>query len=69
MSKLGPLDHIDCKNILKHWIEFQLVDEQGKPLVNMPYRLKVRGNPLMGRKGVTDGNGLLREEDMPPHPV
>ncbi len=69
MSKLGPLDHIDCKNILKHWIEFQLVDEQGKPLVNMPYRLKVRGNPLMGRKGVTDGNGLLREEEMPPHPV
>ncbi|NRN30202.1 lipase family protein [Photorhabdus heterorhabditis] len=69
MNKLGPLDHIDCKNILKHWIEFQLVDKQGKPLVNMPYRLKVRGNPLMGRKGVTDGNGLLREEDMPPHPV
>ncbi|WP_254361219.1 hypothetical protein [Photorhabdus heterorhabditis] len=43
MSKLGPLDHIDYKNILKHWIEFQLVDEQGKPLVNMPYRLKIKG--------------------------
>ncbi|MBS9423677.1 lipase family protein [Photorhabdus caribbeanensis] len=69
MSKLSPLDCLDCKNMLKHWIEFQLVDEQGKPLVNMPYRLKIRGNPLLGRKGVTDGNGLLREEDMPPHPV
>ncbi|MCT8354373.1 lipase family protein [Photorhabdus kayaii] len=69
MSKLSPLDCLDCKNILKNWIEFQLVDEQGKPLVNMPYRLKIRGNPLLGRKGVTDGNGLLREEDMPSHPV
>ncbi|MBS9423824.1 lipase family protein [Photorhabdus caribbeanensis] len=69
MSKLSPLYCLDCKNILKNWIEFQLVDEQGKPLVNMPYRLKIRGNPLLGRKGVTDGNGLLREEDMPPHPV
>ncbi|MCT8350053.1 lipase family protein, partial [Photorhabdus temperata] len=26
-------------------------------------------NPLMGRQGVTDGNGLFREEDMPPHPI
>ncbi|MBS9425536.1 lipase family protein [Photorhabdus caribbeanensis] len=69
MSKLSPLDCLDCKSMLKNWIEFQLVDEQGKPLVNMPYRLKIRGNPLLGRKGVTDGNGLLREEDMPPHPV
>ncbi|MCW7762307.1 lipase family protein [Photorhabdus luminescens] len=69
MSKLSPLDCIDCKNILKNWLEFQLVDEQGKPLVNMPYRLKIRGNPRLGRKGVTDGNGLLREEDMPSQPV
>ncbi|OWO84613.1 lipase [Photorhabdus luminescens] len=69
MSKLSPLDCLDCKNMLKNWLEFQLVDEQGKPLVNMPYRLKIRGNPRLGRKGVTDGNGLLREEDMPPHPV
>ncbi|MCW7550310.1 lipase family protein [Photorhabdus sp. APURE] len=69
MSKLSPLYCLDCKNMLKNWLEFQLVDEQGKPLINMPYRLKIRGNPRLGRKGVTDGNGLLREEDMPPHPV
>ncbi|MCC8421514.1 lipase family protein [Photorhabdus thracensis] len=69
MSKLGPLDHIDCRKILKNWVEFQLMDEQGKPLINMPYRLKVWENPLMGRQGVTDGNGLFREEDMPPHPI
>ncbi|MCW7763665.1 lipase family protein [Photorhabdus luminescens] len=69
MSKLSPLDCLDCKDMLKNWLEFQLVDEQGKPLINMPYRLKIRGNPRLGRKGVTDGNGLLREEDMPPHPV
>ncbi|KAA1187330.1 lipase family protein [Photorhabdus heterorhabditis] len=69
MSKLGPLDHIDCKNILKHWIEFQLVDEQGKPIVNMPYRLRSRGNPRDERRGVTDGFGMIREETFPPHPV
>ncbi|WP_166301900.1 hypothetical protein [Photorhabdus cinerea] len=28
ISKLGPLDCIDSENILKHWIEFQLVDER-----------------------------------------
>ncbi|KOY60043.1 lipase, partial [Photorhabdus heterorhabditis] len=60
---------MDCKNILKHWIEFQLVDEQGKPIVNMPYRLRSRGNPRDERRGVTDGFGMIREETFPPHPV
>ncbi len=25
----------DCQKILKNWIEFQLVDEQGKPLAGI----------------------------------
>ncbi len=69
MSKLGPLDCIDCQNILKHWVEFQLVDEQGEPIVNMPYRLRSRGNQRDERRGVTDGFGVIREETFPPHPV
>ncbi|WP_434524999.1 hypothetical protein [Photorhabdus asymbiotica] len=65
MSKLGPLDYIVCQNILKHWVEFQLVDEQGEPIVNMPYRLRSRGNPQDERRGITDGFGMIREETFP----
>ncbi|OWO79836.1 lipase [Photorhabdus luminescens] len=59
----------DCKRFLKNWVEFQLVDEQGKPLVNMPYRLISRGTPGYVRRGVTNGFGVLREEELLPHPV
>ncbi|WP_036769620.1 lipase family protein [Photorhabdus australis] len=69
MSKLSPLDCLDCKKILKHWVEFQLLDEQGKPLVNMPYSLISRGLPNYVRRGKTDGFGVLREEDLSAHPV
>ncbi|CAQ82813.1 MULTISPECIES: lipase family protein [Photorhabdus] len=69
MSKLSPLDCLDCKKILKHWVEFQLVDEQGKPLVNMSYSLISRGLPNYVRRGKTDGFGVLREEDLSAHPV
>ncbi|WP_338089227.1 hypothetical protein [Photorhabdus khanii] len=59
----------DCKRFLKNWVEFQLVDEQDKPLVNQPYRLISRGTPGYVRQGVTDGFGVLREEMLLPHPV
>ncbi|MGV7961041.1 lipase family protein [Photorhabdus tasmaniensis] len=59
----------DCKKYLKNWVEFQLVDEQDKPLVNMPYRLISRGTPGYVRHGVTDGFGVLREDTLLPHPV
>ncbi|NRN28425.1 lipase family protein [Photorhabdus heterorhabditis] len=68
MSTLNPLECFDCR-ILKHWIEFQLVDEQGKPLVNMPYGLISRGLPNHVRRGRTDGFGVLREEDLSAYPV
>ncbi|MDC9595108.1 hypothetical protein [Xenorhabdus sp. IM139775] len=69
MSQLEPTDCIDCQKILKHWVEFQLVDEEGKPLSGIPYKLTSRGNKSIVRTGTTDGNGLLREEDLPPMPV
>ncbi|MBE8597511.1 glycoside hydrolase family 19 protein [Xenorhabdus sp. BG5] len=69
MSQLEPTDCIDCQKILKHWIEFQLVDEEGKPLTGIPYKLTSRGNKSVVRKGTTDGQGLLREYDLPPMPV
>ncbi|WFQ79310.1 DUF2235 domain-containing protein [Xenorhabdus sp. SF857] len=69
MKPLDPTNCIDCRKILKHWIEFQLVDEQGEPLTGIPYKLKSRGNKSIVRTGTTDGNGLLREVDIPPMPV
>ncbi|MDC9607214.1 phospholipase effector Tle1 domain-containing protein [Xenorhabdus griffiniae] len=69
MKRLDPTDCIDCQKILKNWIEFQLVDEQGKPLIGIPYKLKSRGNKSIVRAGTTDGKGILREEDLPPMPV
>ncbi|MDC9580360.1 lipase family protein [Xenorhabdus sp. PR6a] len=69
MSQLEPTDCIDCQKILKHWVEFQLVDEQGEPLAGMPYKLKSMGNKKDIRTGVTNGEGLLREENLPPTPM
>ncbi|CAQ84586.1 MULTISPECIES: lipase family protein [Photorhabdus] len=68
MSTLDPRECFDCR-ILKHWVEFQLVDEQGKPLVNMPYSMVSRGLPDHVRRGKTDGFGVLREEDLSAYPV
>ncbi|MBS9425425.1 lipase family protein [Photorhabdus caribbeanensis] len=68
MSTLDPRECLDCR-LLKHWVEFQLVDEQGKPLVNMPYSLISKGLPNYVRKGKTDGFGVLREEELSAHPV
>ncbi|NHB97678.1 lipase family protein [Photorhabdus stackebrandtii] len=69
MSELCPRDSIDGQKIMEHWVEFQLVDEQGNPLVNMPYRLISQGEPRDERKGVTNDQGLLREESLSPDPV
>ncbi|MQL46530.1 lipase family protein [Photorhabdus khanii] len=69
MGILDPLLGLDCKKYLRHWVEFQLVDEQGKPLVNQPYRLISRGTPGYVRQGATDGFGVLREEDLTAYPV
>ncbi|MEX0444896.1 DUF2235 domain-containing protein [Xenorhabdus sp. SGI246] len=66
MSQLDPTNCIDCQKILKNWIEFQLLDEQGKPLTGIPYTLKSRGNKKDIRSGVTNGEGLLREENLSP---
>ncbi|MEC5345321.1 lipase family protein [Brenneria populi] len=50
----------------KHWVEFLLLDEQGKPVADMPYLLKVEDGD---RKGKTDAQGLVREENLPWFPV
>ncbi|WP_338012138.1 MULTISPECIES: hypothetical protein [Photorhabdus] len=68
MSRIDPRECFDCRR-LKHWVEFQLVDEQGKPLINAPYGLVSWGLPDHVRRGTTDGFGVLREENLSAHPV
>ncbi|EPQ5228468.1 lipase family protein [Providencia stuartii] len=52
----------DCSK-RKAWIECVLVDEFNQPLAEMAYTLKVRNGVI--RKGVTDAQGYLRQEDLP----
>ncbi|MBD2786371.1 S-type pyocin domain-containing protein, partial [Xenorhabdus sp. DI] len=68
MSETGRLDCVSCHAVFKHWLEFQLIDNQGKPLGGIPYRLK-SWDGIVNASGVTDGQGVLREENLPPKPM
>ncbi|WP_319930280.1 S-type pyocin domain-containing protein [Xenorhabdus santafensis] len=68
MSNTGRLDCVSCHQVFKHWLEFQLIDNQGKPLGGIPYTLK-SWDGIVKANGVTDGQGVLREEDLPPKPM
>ncbi|MEX6675537.1 lipase family protein [Pseudomonas sp. W2Oct36] len=53
----------------KHWVEFQLVDELGKPLANLPWRAfnqAVRDGCVPEYTGITDAEGVIRLEDLYP---
>ncbi|PHM44756.1 hypothetical protein Xmau_01470 [Xenorhabdus mauleonii] len=67
MSDIGRLDCVPCSKF-KYWLEFQLLDNQGTPLAGIPYILKSRDG-VINAKGVTDGQGILREEDLSPLPM
>ncbi|NWA99696.1 hypothetical protein HX879_33370, partial [Pseudomonas gingeri] len=32
------VQEVICGPQIKHWVEFQLLDEQGEPLANLPWR-------------------------------
>ena len=52
-----------------HWIEFQLLDEQGVPLVNMPYTATneaTRCGLVPVFTGRTDVDGILRLDGLHP---
>ncbi|OTA20403.1 Uropathogenic specific protein [Xenorhabdus beddingii] len=67
MSDTGRLDCVPC-NKFRHWLEFQLLDNQGKPLIGIPYHLKSRDGVIHAH-GVTDGQGILREENLSSLPM
>ncbi|MCP9268957.1 lipase family protein [Xenorhabdus sp. XENO-1] len=66
MSNANSIYCHDCQAMLKNKIEIQLVDEHNKPITNMPYTLK---NSKTTRTGKTDGNGMIKEEQLLASPL
>lgn len=61
--------HAPCEEQMPYWVEFQLVDEQGDPVANMPWTVE-SAHPVSGPvegftySGQSDADGLIRI-DMP----
>lgn len=61
--------HAPCDEQMPYWVEFQLVDEQGEPVANMPWNVE-SAHPVSGLveaftySGQSDADGLIRV-DMP----
>ncbi|WP_337009859.1 lipase family protein [Pantoea sp. AS142] len=61
--------HAPCEEQMPYWVEFQLVDEQGDPVANMPWTVE-SSHPVSGpveeftHSGQSDANGLIHI-DMP----
>ncbi|WP_455885004.1 lipase family protein [Pseudomonas spelaei] len=56
----------------KYWIEFQLLDEQGEPLTNLPYRAvnEATSEGLMPEfVGRSDAQGVIRIDGLHPLPI
>jgi hypothetical protein len=58
-----------CGKQKMHWIEFQLLDEQGEPLADLPYRAlneASRSDFIPEYKGRTDAEGVIRLDGLHP---
>lgn len=67
---LGTTKDVTCNVApIKHWIEFKLLDEQGEPLANMPYRATNEAtctNYVPEYTGQSDAEGVIRIEGLHP---
>jgi hypothetical protein len=52
------------QTVAKTWIEFQLVDEEGKPVSNASYKVKLPDGSI--RNGSLDALGMTRFDDIDP---
>jgi len=56
----------------QHWIELQLLDEQGDPLANLPYRVRneaTREGFMPEFVGRSDAEGVIRIDGLHPLPI
>ncbi|MGA3797678.1 lipase family protein [Pseudomonas fluorescens] len=66
---LGSCKNVICGKQKMHWIEFQLLDEQGEPLANLPYRAlneATRIDFIAQYTGRTDAEGVIRLDSLHP---
>lgn len=66
---LCPNKDVYCPPQIMNWLEFQLVDEQGEPLANMPYRATNKATCegcVPEFNGQSDADGVIRLEDLHP---
>jgi len=69
---LNPRKEVTCGPQIKHWIEFQLLDELGAPLANLPYRATNEAtctNYVPEYTGQSDAEGVIRIEGLHPLPL
>lgn len=69
---LNPRKPVTCGAQKQHWIEFCLLDEQGDPLANMPYKVvndATREGCASEYIGKSDAQGLIRIEGLHPLPI
>ena len=67
-----PFKDVICGKQIQHWVEFQLLDELGQPLANLPYRAAneaARGGYVPEFAGYTDAEGVIRLEGLHPLPI
>jgi hypothetical protein len=66
---LCPNKDVYCPPQILNWIEFQLVDEQGEQLANIPYRATNKATCegcVPEFNGQSDADGVIRLEDLHP---
>ncbi|WP_223543510.1 lipase family protein [Pseudomonas sp. GL-B-12] len=66
---LGSCKTVICGKQKMHWIEFQMLDEQGEPLANLPYRAcneATRSDFIPEYSGRTDAEGVIRLDGLHP---
>ncbi len=70
---LNPRKDVVVRGVQKrYWLEFQLLDEQGEPLANMPYQAlneAIREGCFPECSGHTDAKGMIRIEGLHRLPV
>lgn len=66
---LNPRKDVTCGKQIQHWIEYQLLDEQGQPLANMPYRVANQATHdgyIAEYLGQSDAEGVIHIDGLHP---
>ncbi|WP_268797269.1 lipase family protein [Pseudomonas huanghezhanensis] len=66
---VNPNQDVYCRPQLLQWVEFQLLDEQGEPLANLPYRATNKATctkRVPEFAGQSDAQGVIRLEGVHP---